>query len=268
MGYIFSDSGSGGKKAVRIKASLLSYRFIEHCLHKDPRAIPPEDNSTAVLLAENCVTSTIENVWLEASTGNGQAIKEVRRDEVRFDDDFVDYNHIRVWVAGTSINAGAACRITPGPRKFNTIYEFLGFSHEEAAGFHKWYSRRVKPYCRDNGLNSDDYPISPSLLLEISRLKNTDIEGVITYFEHYCKTYNGHVSIELVESVAESFMVKSSTLDPAIVAAIVAEFPTKLAEYKAGKTNLLNLFFGEYIKRLSDKNIDKGKLRSDLADYL
>ena len=122
---------------MRIKASLLSYRFIEHCLHKDPRAIPPEDNSTAVLLAENCVTSTIENVWLEASTGNGQAIKEVRRDEVRFDDDFVDYNHIRVWVAGTSINAGAACRITPGPRKFNTIYEFLGFSHEEAAGFRR-----------------------------------------------------------------------------------------------------------------------------------
>ena len=234
MRTIFSNCGSGSNKAVRIPASLLSYRFIEHCLHKDSRAIPPEDNSTSVLLAENCVFGTVEKIWLEETKTSA---------------------------------AGWGFKTTAAANKYNDIYAFLGFTPEEVEGFAKWHSRRVKPYCRNNGLNTDEYPISPPLLLEIAKLKDTDTESVITYFEHYCSIISGPVSLDLINLVADNFKLKASSLDLAIVNELLLAFPDKVIEYKAGKTNLINLFFGEYLKRLTDKNIDKGEIKSELTKY-
>ena len=49
---------------------------------------------------------------------------------------------------------------------------------------------------------------------------------------------------------------------------IVSLFPGKVDEYKKGKTNLLNMFLGEYLKRLKDKNVDKAMLLTDIKNFI
>ena len=208
--HIFSDCGNAGGKAVRIRASLMSYTFIEHCLWRDPGP-PPEDNASTILRTENAAA---------------------------------------------------------GEERYRTIHDFLGFSEEESRDFDKWYGRRVKPYCRANGLSVEEYPISPPLLLEIARHRDSSLDDVFTYFEHYCTAWKGHVTAEHVADVAAELAPLRTGLDGAILEAVLEALPGKLGEYRSGKTGLLNMFFGEYLKRLPDKNVDKNALRAELASAL
>lgn len=58
------------------------------------------------------------------------------------------------------------------------------------------------------------------------------------------------------------------SLDVDILKEIYQIYPSKIEEYKNGKSNLINLFFGEYIKSLKDKNIDKNKLLTLIQTYI
>ena len=256
--YIFSDCGSSSNKAVKILASVCSYKFIEHCLYKDAET----NNEFTILNAENLGDSyrqvnLIEGEKMISRLPSELAVMEIRGTVV------LDAS---IPLPANVKFSRATQPIPPAELKYKNIYEFLGFSPDEAKSFSKWYARRVKPYCRNNGIDTNDYPISPPLLLEIGKL-DTDIEEVITYFENYCSVYRGHIDMDLLNSVAEIYKKKSTALDDKIVASIITDFPDKVAEYKAGKTNLINLFFGEYIKRLTDKSIDKGKLKEELTAH-
>ena len=237
---MYSDCGSEDGKGVRIRASVCSYRFIEYCLYKDLRTFPPVDHAFTIINSENAITGDVESFVAPDVLDESGVIK----------------------IAG-----GTKYRLINAQKKYDNIYEYLGFSEEEAADFNKWYSRRVKPYCRERGIHTDEYPITPPLLLEIAKHKTADLESVIDYFEGYCRC-GLHVSVDFVKEVADMFVVKKSAVDHLILKTVLDAYPEKLAEYRAGKAGLANMFFGEYLKRLTDKTIDKNSLREELIAAL
>lgn len=102
------------------------------------------------------------------------------------------------------------------------------------------------------------YPIDIELFLEISKLSS--------------KEYNIDMIVDdaLVgkEIVFENYKTKKEEVDFEILKEIISLFPGKIDEYKKGKTNLINLFLGEYLKRLKDKNVDKAMLLTGIKNFI
>ena len=136
---------------------------------------------------------------------------------------------------------------------------------DSVGNFMNYFNRYVRTWCQKNGFNDhfDEYPIKLEAFLAISKLNFSDY--------NMDKLMEEAVNSKLLEPnvvMFDKYKLSKSTFDIAIINDVLAAFPDKLAEYKSGKTNLLNLFFGEYIKRLADKNIDKNLLRKDLETHI
>ena len=102
------------------------------------------------------------------------------------------------------------------------------------------------------------YPIDINTFLLISGLSN--------------KEYNIDMIIDDCimgkEIVLEKYKTKKEEVDIEILKEIVSLFPKKANEYRKGKTNLINMFLGEYLKRLKDKNVDKAMLLTGIKNFI
>lgn len=104
----------------------------------------------------------------------------------------------------------------------------------------------------------DWYPIDINIFLWISGLSN--------------KEYNVDKIVEDCimgkEIVLENYRTRKEEVDSEILKEIVSLMPGKVIEYKNGKTNLINMFVGEYLKRLKDKNVDKAMLLTGIKTFI
>lgn len=87
-------------------------------------------------------------------------------------------------------------------------------------------------------------------------MKNEVLPRLINSFEVYG---------DIVQTV--SFEVESADEVGAIIEKMLLEMPGKVQEYKAGKTNLINMFTGELVKRIG-KRIDVKEARNCLMAAL
>lgn len=128
-----------------------------------------------------------------------------------------------------------------------------------------WYSFFMEGYREEDDKATEEkseifnwYPIDVNLFLWISSLSNKD--------------YNIDLLVnDLVmgkDVKIDSYILKKQNLDETIMAEVIAALPGKVEEYKKGKTNLINLFLGEYLKRLKDKNIDKAILLTGIKNFI
>ena len=129
-----------------------------------------------------------------------------------------------------------------------------------------WYSFFKKGYRgedneNEEGENSkwfDYYPVDINVFIWISGLSNKDYN--IDMIVEDCMK---NVKIDL-----EKYKIKKEEIDSEILKEIISLFPGKVDEYKKGKTNLINLFLGEYLKRLKDKNVDKAMLLTGIKTFI
>lgn len=179
---------------------------------------------------------------------------------------------LEMWYTFVLYNASMEYRCTPSDRYSDIellLKERMGVS---VGNFKKYFNRYVRTWCKKNGFEnkSEDedvsagynaYPVPLETFLAVCELNSSDynIDKLMTDLE--TEKYIGFSDLEKYE-------IKKSTLDVDAIEGILAAFPDKLAEYKAGKANLLNMFFGEYMKKLADKNIDKNALRTELQSYI
>ena len=128
-----------------------------------------------------------------------------------------------------------------------------------------WYSFFMKGYRKEGEeIEEEDskifdwYPIDINTFLWISGLSN--------------KEFNIDMLVEDCvmgkEIILENYKTKKEEVNTDIMKEIVSLFPVKVDEYKKGKTNLINMFLGEYLKRLKDKNVDKAMLLTGIKNFI
>ena len=104
----------------------------------------------------------------------------------------------------------------------------------------------------------DWYPIDIKTFLWISGLSNKEYNIDMLVDDCVCGK----------EIVLEKYKTKKEEADSEILKEIISLFPGKVDEYKKGKTNLINMFLGEYLKRLKDKNVDKTMLLTGIKNFI
>jgi Asp-tRNA(Asn)/Glu-tRNA(Gln) amidotransferase B subunit len=59
-----------------------------------------------------------------------------------------------------------------------------------------------------------------------------------------------------------------SVVSDELLSSVLEQNAGKVTEYFGGKSGVLNMFLGEYLRKTTDKSIDKIKLRSAIVDRL
>lgn len=175
---------------------------------------------------------------------------------------------------GSLVSYNRYCSIYGGICKFMRVEvnykETVGLTDRlgimNSVGFKNIYNRYIIPYCKTNGIK--DYIIPESVFIGICNLGDGyNIDNIVLYFEYYC-SYGFNVSLDFLKEVSNMFKINQVGIDINIISNVIEQFPFKVQEYKNGKENLINFFFGEYLKRLKDKSIDKDVLKLSVKEYL
>ena len=147
------------------------------------------------------------------------------------------------------------------------------FGVHNAKDYLKFYYRYVKTYCNEMGLEDNEYFLS---LIEIRHLLNLptgkyNMDSIVAAcqegLEHVRAAgywFDTELRKTLFFSWIEDYAIKAVSFEQYITAAIT-KYPEKLDAYRKGNANLFNLFFGEVMKSLPNKNIDKQALTSELT---
>ena len=180
---------------------------------------------------------------------------------------------VKEWFEGTkTINPGWVFRNIPEDKIYSTeeLLEYnLGIKN--IPYFKNYFDRYIRTWNSSfkkgyNGeLNEEEeseffdlYPINVNTFMWISSLSNKDYN--VDMLVHDC--------ILGREIDLETYKTKKEAVDVNILTEIISLFPSKVEEYKKGKTNLINLFLGEYLKRLENKNVDKAMLLTGIKTFI
>lgn len=118
-----------------------------------------------------------------------------------------------------------------------------------------WIAGPVRGYLNENALGMEDFVLSPAQIAGIIELieANKISHTAATQQLFPALTQNPNATPEeLVASLGLANITDTSFID-GLVQAVLAEFPEKVAEYRAGKVGLLGLFVGEVMKRSKGK---------------
>jgi aspartyl-tRNA(Asn)/glutamyl-tRNA(Gln) amidotransferase subunit B len=118
-----------------------------------------------------------------------------------------------------------------------------------------WIAGPVRGYLNENALGMEDFVLSPAQIAGIIELieANKISHTAATQQLFPALTQNPNATPEeLVASLGLANITDTSFID-GLVQAVLAEFPDKVAEYRAGKVGLLGLFVGEVMKRSKGK---------------
>jgi aspartyl-tRNA(Asn)/glutamyl-tRNA(Gln) amidotransferase subunit B len=118
-----------------------------------------------------------------------------------------------------------------------------------------WIAGPIRGYLNENALGMEEFQLSPTQIAEIIDLiesnKISHTAATQQLFPALTKQPNASPS-ELVESLGLANITDTSFIDQ-LVKDVLAEYPDKVAEYKAGKVGLLGLFVGDVMKRSKGK---------------
>jgi aspartyl-tRNA(Asn)/glutamyl-tRNA(Gln) amidotransferase subunit B len=118
-----------------------------------------------------------------------------------------------------------------------------------------WVSGPIRGYLNENALGMEDFTLSPQQIAEIIELieANKISHTAATQQLFPALTQNpSSTATQLVESLGLANITDASFIEN-LVQEVLAEFPEKVAEYRAGKLGLLGLFVGEVMKRSKGK---------------
>lgn len=153
-----------------------------------------------------------------------------------------------------------------------TAYYFLEIckyttNYKSAAN---WLMGAVKNYMNQQAVELKDFPLKAAQIAEIikliddGKLSNSAASQVL--FPEFCNKPESKAAAlaQELNLIQES---DESSIKP-MVEAVLAAWPDKIIEYKAGKKNLMGLFVGEVMKRSKGKADPKltNKLLMDLLD--
>jgi hypothetical protein len=152
----------------------------------------------------------------------------------------------------------------------NTVFSFddilNNFFHvKNKESFIKLYNRHIRSHCDKYKISDDDFPISFEIMVEISNLdtKKYHIDDIVKSMIE--KQINNLNDLELIK---ENFIIDNSTdIDLNIISEVVNENYNKFVAYKSGQEGLINLFFGNYLKKLSNKNVNKENLMISIKKH-
>jgi len=132
--------------------------------------------------------------------------------------------------------------------------------------FIKYYNRYVILYSKEKGINIDDFPLNINYFLKLTDINSSqyDINNIIKNLI----LNNIPITEEIFLSIISKNKKIKSNLDLDLLNPILNNLKDKVIEYKNGKINLINLFFGEYLKKLLNKNVDKKELMNNIKLYL
>jgi aspartyl-tRNA(Asn)/glutamyl-tRNA(Gln) amidotransferase subunit B len=118
-----------------------------------------------------------------------------------------------------------------------------------------WISGPIRGYLNENALGMEDFTLSPQQIAEIIELieanKISHTAATQQLFPALTQNPNS-TAAQLVESLGLTNITDASFIEN-LVQEVLAEFPEKVAEYRAGKLGLLGLFVGEVMKRSKGK---------------
>ena len=166
---------------------------------------------------------------------------------------FISYSVDKIYSTEEMLEHNMGIKNIPYFKKYFDRYVRAWYSF-----FMEGYREEGKEIEEENAKIFDWYPIDINMFIWISGLSN--------------KEYNIDLMIQDCikekEIILENYRIKKEGVDIEIMNEIVSLFPGKVDEYKKGKTNLLNMFLGEYLKRLKDKNVDKAMLLTDIKNFI
>lgn len=135
-----------------------------------------------------------------------------------------------------------------------------------------WVMVNVKSYLNENALDMDDFTLPATAIAKLIALID---EGKVSNSAAAQKIFPQMVAnpqkgpLQIAE---ELNVIQESGADflQEVIKTAVAQFPDKVAEYKAGKTSLLGLFMGEVMKQSKGKADPKvaNKLLKEYLDTL
>jgi len=180
---------------------------------------------------------------------------------------------IKFWDKGSDkINPGWCFKIEDYSSNL-TIEELMKkeIGVENIPFFLKYFNRYVRPWYK-KWCSEANPPETVYFYSEVMDLFPVEIDFFITLSNISNANYNIDKIVEDAldrkEINFEDYKIKKSDLDLDILKEIVSLFPGKVDEYKKGKTNLINMFLGEYLKRLKDKNVDKAMLLTGIKNFI
>ncbi len=118
-----------------------------------------------------------------------------------------------------------------------------------------WMMGPVKSYLNEKGQEIGDFPISAETLSSLIGLVEEDKVSFTaasqSIFSELLKA-NGETALEIAQRLNLIQESDEESLRP-IVAAILAENPAKVKEYRSGKKGLMGMFMGQVMKRSNGK---------------
>jgi len=135
--------------------------------------------------------------------------------------------------------------------------------------FINYVNRYVNPFSNNTSLSMNKYPIPIEIIFKLVSLDKAshNIEMINSFvFELY--SYYKTIDDYILDSIIDFYKIESNNNFDNYIEQVLTKFSDKVFEYKSGKVNLINLFFGEIMKSLPNKNIDKTNLMDKLKYYL
>ena len=127
-----------------------------------------------------------------------------------------------------------------------------------------WVMGPVKSYLNELSLSADEFPISPSILVQMMELVETGSVSFSVASQKVFPEVLKNPSKSALEVAQQLNLIQESNQDALlpIIDQILKEFPLKVEEYKKGKKGIVGMFMGELMKR------SKGKADPKVANEL
>lgn len=118
-----------------------------------------------------------------------------------------------------------------------------------------WLTVNVKGYLNQNALEIDDFVLQPAQVVEIiSLIDNGKISHSVAQQKVFGALIENPTLSALEIATQNNWLQESDEAGlEAIAAEIIAKYPDKVVEYKAGKQSLIGLFMGELMKATKGK---------------
>lgn len=127
-----------------------------------------------------------------------------------------------------------------------------------------WLTVTVKSYLNERALTIDRFTITPARLVQLVKLVEEGKVSNAVASQRIFPAMLDHPDKAPLQLAEEMNLIQESNADSLLeyVKQAIANNPAKVAEYKAGKTNLVQMFMGEVMK------LSKGKADPKMASQL
>jgi len=127
-----------------------------------------------------------------------------------------------------------------------------------------WVMGPVKSYLNELALSAEEFPISPTVLVELMSLVEKGQVSFSTASQRVFPELLKHPAKSAFEVAQQLNLIQDANQDAILpmIDEILNEFPSKVEEYKNGKKGIVGMFMGELMKR------SKGKADPKVANAL